>query len=131
MMLSQILARHGLASQTLSMAAIRGGERPQEQEGIAMVCFSYLEPVSLSQVRFSVRQARAAIPGVRVLVGFWRERDPASLARLRRATSADYLVTSLSDALSAALETGRAPRVVPALPEPAPGNPPVPVGAMA
>ncbi len=108
LMLSQILARHGLASQTLSMAAIRAGERPEEMGGIAMVCFSYLEPVSLSQVRFTVRQARAAIPGVRVLVGFWRERDPATLARLRRATSADDLVTSLSDALSAALDASRA-----------------------
>ena len=120
MMLSQILARHGLASQTLSMAAIRAGERPEEQGGIAMVCFSYLEPVSLSQVRFTVRQARAAIPGVKVLVGFWRERDPASLARLRRATSADYLVTSLSDALSAAIEASRAPQPAPALAKPAP-----------
>ncbi len=130
-MLSQILARHGLASQTLSMAAIRGGERPEEQEGIAMVCFSYLEPVSLSQVRFTVRQARAAIPGVRVLVGFWRERDPASLARLRRATSADYLVTSLSDALSAALEASRAPRPVPALPEPSAPRASLTAGAVA
>lgn len=123
LMLSQVLARHGLASQTLSMAAIRAGERPEEQEGIAMVCFSYLEPVSLSQVRFSVRQARAAIPGVKVLVGFWRERDPASLARLRRATSADYLVTSLSDALSAALEASRAPQPTPALAKPATQEP--------
>lgn len=123
LMLSQILARHGLASQTLSMAAIRAGERPEEQEGIAMICFSYLEPVSLSQVRFTVRQARAAIPGVKVLVGFWRERDPASLARLRRATSADYLVTSLSDALSAALEASRAPQPAPALVKPAPQEP--------
>lgn len=131
LMLSQILARHGLASQTLSMAAIRAGERPEEQEGIAMVCFSYLEPVSLSQVRFTVRQARAAIPGVRVLVGFWRERDPASLARLRRATSADYLVTSLSDALSSALEAARAPQSLPARPEPVEKKAPVAVGAMA
>ncbi|MCJ2027501.1 AI-2E family transporter [Methylobacterium sp. J-067] len=123
LMLSQVLARHGLASQTLSMAAIRAGERPEEQEGIALVCFSYLEPVSLSQVRFSVRQARAAIPGVKVLVGFWRERDPASLARLRRATSADYLVTSLSDALSAALAASRAPQPAPALAKPATQEP--------
>ncbi|MET0368821.1 MAG: AI-2E family transporter [Methylobacterium sp.] len=123
LMLSQILARHGLASQTLSMTAIRAGERPEEQEGIAMVCFSYLEPVSLSQVRFTVRQARAAIPGVKVLVGFWRERDPASLDRLRRATSADYLVTSLSDALSAALAASRAPQPAPTLAKPAPQEP--------
>lgn len=109
LMLSQILARHGLASQTLSMAAIRGGERPENPEQIALICFSYLEPVSLSQIRFTVRQARAAVPGVRILVGFWRERDPATLDRLRRATSADFLVTSLNEALAAAVTASREP----------------------
>jgi len=117
LMLSQILARHGLASQILSMAAIRAGERPENPEGLALICFSYLEPVSLSQIRFTVRQARAAVPGIRILVGFWRERDPATLERLRRATSADFLVTSLNEALSAVLGACResAPtRLVPA-----------------
>ncbi|MCJ2058613.1 AI-2E family transporter [Methylobacterium sp. J-048] len=109
LMLSQILARHGLASQTLSMAAIRAGERPDNPAGLALICFSYLEPVSLSQIRFTVRQARAAVPGVRILVGFWRERDPATLDRLRRATSADFLVTSLNEALSAVLTACRDP----------------------
>ncbi|MEE7503247.1 AI-2E family transporter [Methylobacterium sp. C33D] len=109
LMLSQILARHGLASQILSMAAIRAGERPENPDGLALICFSYLEPVSLSQIRFTVRQARAAVPGVRILVGFWRERDPATLERLRRATSADFLVTSLNEALSAVLGACREP----------------------
>jgi predicted PurR-regulated permease PerM len=120
MMLSQILARHGLASQILSMAAIRAGERPENPGGLALICFSYLEPVSLSQIRFTVRQARAAVPGVRILVGFWRERDPATLERLRRATSADFLVTSLNEALSAVLGACRAPEPVRAVSEPAP-----------
>jgi predicted PurR-regulated permease PerM len=131
LMLSQILGRHGLASQVLSMAAIRAGERPENPEGLALICFSYLEPVSLSQIRFTVRQARAAVPGVRILVGFWRERDPATLERLRRATSADFLVTSLNEALSAVLGTCREPtrRVAPASPVPLPG--PVPTAATA
>jgi predicted PurR-regulated permease PerM len=118
LMLSQILARHGLASQILSMAAIRAGERPENPESLALICFSYLEPVSLSQIRFTVRQARAAVPGVRILVGFWRERDPATLERLRRATSADFLVTSLNEALSAVLADCReqAPARLPARP---------------
>jgi hypothetical protein len=115
LMLSQILGRHGLASEVASMAALRAGERPENSD-FALICFSYLEPVSLSQIRFTVRQARAAVPGVRILVGFWRERDPATLDRLRRATSADILVTSLNDALAAVLEASR----IPAPPAPAP-----------
>ncbi len=124
LMLSQILGRHGLASQILSMAAIRAGERPDNPDGLALICFSYLEPVSLSQIRFTVRQARAAVPGVRILVGFWRERDPATLDRLRRATSADFLVTSLNEALSTVLGACREPArplAVPAVPIPLAG----------
>ncbi|WP_132249505.1 AI-2E family transporter [Methylobacterium segetis] len=112
LMLSQILKRHGLASEVISMRALREGERPSSTD-FALICFSYLEPVSLSQIRFTVRQARAAVPGVRILVGFWRERDPATLDRLRRATSADILVTSLNDALAATIEEARRAAVAP------------------
>ena len=102
-MLSQILGRHGLAAQMTSLADLRADKRPERTDEIAMICFSYLEPVSLSQIRLTVRQARKELPGVKVLVGFWRERDPSTLDRLRRTTSADVLVTSLNDALDAAL----------------------------
>ncbi|MCJ2033356.1 AI-2E family transporter [Methylobacterium sp. J-068] len=106
-MLGQILGRHGLSAEVVSMADLRRGERPADLSGIALVCFSYLEPVSLSQIRLNVRQARRMIPGVKVLVGFWRERDPASIDRLRRTLSADVLVTSLNGALDAALSFAR------------------------
>ncbi|TXM70575.1 AI-2E family transporter [Methylobacterium sp. WL120] len=114
LMLSQTLDRHGLRSEVMAMSAIRGGARPKDAASLAMICFSYLEPVSLSQIRFTVRQARAAVPGVRVLVGFWGERDPATLDRLRRATSADVLVTTLNDAIENAVAVSRAPGVEPA-----------------
>ncbi|MGU3539493.1 AI-2E family transporter [Methylobacterium sp. A54F] len=120
LMLSQILGRHGLPAQVMSMSAIRAGQRPDNIGGIALICFSYLEPVSLSQIRFTVRQARAAVPGVKVLVGFWRERDPATLDRLRRATSADILATSLNEALAAALDASRLPAAEPTADRPAP-----------
>ncbi|MCJ2047972.1 AI-2E family transporter [Methylobacterium sp. J-078] len=107
LMLGQILGRHGLSAQVMSMAQLRRGETPEDLSGIALVCFSYLEPVSLSQIRLNVRQARRAIPGVRVLVGFWRERDPATIDRLRRTLSADALVTTLNGALDAALTFAR------------------------
>ena len=120
LMLSQTLDRHGLRSEVMAMSAIRGGARPTDAAGLAMICFSYLEPVSLSQIRFTVRQARAAVPGVRVLVGFWGERDPATLDRLRRATSADVLVTTLNDAIENAVAAARAPAVEPVRTEAAP-----------
>lgn len=123
LMLAQTLGRHGLQAQVMALKALREGARPERIEEVALICFSYLEPVSLSQIRFTVRQARAAVPGVRILVGFWRERDPASLERLRRAVSADILVTSLNEALAAVLAASRAAET-PAAPEAARRAPP-------
>ncbi|MGY2052595.1 AI-2E family transporter [Methylobacterium sp. JK268] len=120
-MLSQILARHGLANRVTTLRELR--ERPAEApvpEGIGLVCYSYLHPVSLSQIRFVVRQTRRLLPGVAVLVGFWGERDPASLARLRRAVGADDLVTSLGDALDVALTRARAASRLPRAELPSP-----------
>lgn len=106
LMLAQTLSRHGLGARVAAGHTLRDG--PPEGERPAMICFSYLDPISLSQIRLTLRRARKAVPGVTILVGFWRERDPASLDRLRRATSADLLVTSLSEALDAALARARA-----------------------
>ncbi len=106
-MLAQILDRHGLPAQVIPLASLRAGQRPAGVEETVLVCLSYLDPVSLSQVRLTVRQARRALPGVTVLVGFWRERDPATLERLRRTVSADILVVTMGDALDAALHAAR------------------------
>ncbi|MFE1603143.1 AI-2E family transporter [Methylobacterium sp. ID0610] len=106
-MLSQVLDRHGLATRVTTLKDLRDARPDAEAREIVLVCFSYLQPISLSQIRFVVRQTRKLLPDVTVLVGFWGERDPATLARLRRSTSADLLVTSLSDALEAALDLAR------------------------
>ncbi|AWN45457.1 AI-2E family transporter [Methylobacterium terrae] len=114
-MLAQVLGRHGLQARTTSQDALNRGERP-DMEGVALVCLSYIEPISTSHIRLAARLARRANPGVRVMVAVWRERDPAGRDRLRRATSADILVTTITDALDAALrlsgagETREAPR---------------------
>ncbi|WP_128563864.1 AI-2E family transporter [Methylobacterium crusticola] len=107
-MLAQVLGRHGLAARTIGQEAVARGERP-ETGGVALVCFSYIEPISTSHIRLAARVARRCIPGVRVMVAVWRDRDPASRDRLRRATSADVLVTTISDALDAALTMSARP----------------------
>ncbi|MEE7457386.1 transporter [Methylorubrum populi] len=113
LMLAQTLSRHGLGARVAGSDVLREGL--PEGERPAMICFSYLDPISLSQIRLTIRRARKAVPGVTILVGFWRERDPASLGRLRRATAADLLVTSLSDALDAALGRAKAAKAAPVL----------------
>ena len=113
LMLAQTLSRHGLGARVVTGSDLHQGLSAEERP--AMICFSYLDPISLSQIRLTIRRARKAVPGVTILVGFWRERDPASLGRLRRAIAADLLVTSLSDALDAALERAKAETAAPAL----------------
>ena len=102
LMLAQTLSRHGLGARVVTGSDLHQGLSAEERP--AMICFSYLDPISLSQIRLTIRRARKAVPGVTILVGFWRERDPASL-----------LVTSLSDALDAALERAKAETAAPAL----------------
>lgn len=70
-------------------------------EGVAMVCISYLEisgrPAAL---HYLVRRLRERIPGVPILVGLWPSEDTVfKNDRVRAAMGADYLTTSLREAL--------------------------------
>ncbi|WP_298964788.1 AI-2E family transporter [uncultured Methylobacterium sp.] len=107
-MLAQVLGRHGLAARSVSQESLARGERP-DLAGVALVCFSNIEPLSTSHIRLAARLARREIPGVRVMVAVWRERDRAMLDRLRRTTSADVLVTSLGEAVEAAMALASRP----------------------
>lgn len=66
-----------------------------------MVCISYLEisgrPAAL---HYLVRRLRERIPGVPILVGLWPSEDTVfKNDRVRAAMGADYLTTSLREAL--------------------------------
>jgi hypothetical protein len=104
LMLAQLFDKHGLGTRVVSPEAFAAGEIPDaDLAGIAMVCFSFVEPLSAAHVRLAARQMRRRLPGVRVMVGIWGQRDPRHAQDLRRATSADVLATSLREALVGAL----------------------------
>ena len=104
-MLGQLFARHGLQSRVVGPEAVASDDPlPFGADGVALVCFSYLDALSTVHIRLAARRLRRKLPGrPKVMVGLWRQRDPTTLEGLRRATSADLLVTSLHDALAAAL----------------------------
>lgn len=104
-MLAQLFDRHELRCRVISFdAAASDAALPFAASGIALVCFSYLDALSTVHIRYAARRLRRKISGrPKVIVGLWRQRDPATVEGLRRATSADRLVTSLQDALAAAL----------------------------
>ncbi|WP_244493666.1 AI-2E family transporter [Aureimonas sp. AU4] len=113
-MLAQVLNRHGLGTRHVSLAEMRRNPPSREDaQGVALVCLSFIEPLSTVHLRQAVRQVHRVAPGARIMVGIWRQRDPAMLQDLKRRVHADALVTTLNSALAAALELSKGRSSVP------------------
>jgi hypothetical protein len=114
LMLAQIFDKHGLRTRVLGPEALASETLSDaDLAGVAMVCFSFVEPLSAAHVRLAARRMRHRLGGVRVMVGIWGRRDPVFAQDLRRATSADVLATSLREALTGALRLSAPEEVVP------------------
>ncbi len=113
-MLTQVLTKHGIASQVL-IAPDRSDPATAlpQLDGVRMVCLSYVEPLSTLHLRHAVRVARKRFGGSGVIVGIWRERDAAMGRTLGRAARANAVVPTIGAALSvvvaAATVGGRMP----------------------
>ena len=111
LMLGQLFDKHGLATEVMGPEVIASDDPlPANFSGAALVCCSYLDALSTVHIRYAARRLRRKAPEARIMVGLWRQRDPTTLEGLRRATSADVLVTSLHDALDGAIELSGKPR---------------------
>jgi predicted PurR-regulated permease PerM len=105
--LAQLLGKHGLGARIAAYEeASRDGITKLDVEGVAMVCISYLEisggPAAL---HYLVRRLRERIPGMPVLVGLWPSEDTVLKDdRVRAVIGADYLTTSLREALETCVE---------------------------
>ncbi|RIX99640.1 AI-2E family transporter [Aureimonas flava] len=120
-MLAQVLTRHGLRAEAVDLAALqRDPPDPAQAEGVALVCLSFVEPLSTVHLRQAVRRVHRIAPKARILIGIWRQRDPAMLRDLKRRVHADALVTTLNGALAAALDMSG---LKTAAPEPAAPSP--------
>ncbi len=73
-------------------------------------------------LRQAVRRVHRFAPHARILIGIWRQRDPAMLQELKRRVHADALVTTLNGALAAALDMSGQAMHVPAPETPAAPN---------
>ena len=89
-------------------------------EGVALVVLSFIEPLSTVHLRQAVREVHRVAPKARIMIGIWRQRDPAMLQELQRRIHADALVTTLNKALAAALEMSGQRGVQTPAPRPAP-----------
>jgi len=116
-MLSQVFNRQGLTSRHVGWKELQANPPTAEDaRGVALVCLSFIEPLSIVHLRQAVRQVHRVAPKARILIGIWRQRDPAMLSELRRRVHADALVTTLNSALAAALEMS-GPKAVPQMRE--------------
>ena len=103
-MLAQVLEKHGLATrQTAWEDLVAAPPTKRDAEGVALVCLSFLEPLSTIHLRLMVRQVHRVAPKAHVIVGIWRQRDPAMIAELSAKLRTDAVVTTFQSALAAAL----------------------------
>lgn len=122
-MLAQVLERHGLGARHIALSELRQNPpSPKDAEGVALVVLSFIEPLSTVHLRQAVRAVHRVAPKARIMIGIWRQRDPAMLQELQRRVHADALVTTLNKALAAALEMS-GQRMAPA-PDPRPAPSP-------
>lgn len=114
--LAQLLLKHGLPARILGTDAISTANLFRlDPKGVAIVCFSYLDPASLIPARTATKRIRRRIPKARTIVGLWRSQDkseqasPSSevLADLYASTFEDALRMCLGAALEAAAQTER------------------------
>ncbi len=101
-MLSQLLGKHGLASQIAAhTVASRSNIASLDITGIAMVCISYLEiSGNPNHLHYLMRRLRSHMPGVPILVGVWpAENSDVGDKRIRNVIGADHYTATLKDAV--------------------------------
>ena len=106
-MLGQVLTKHGLAARAwpLTEAATIS---PEEAHGVALVCLSFIEPLSTLHLRAFTRQVTRHAPQAKVILCIWQKTDESILKEWRRKLRVDYLVTTTADAFDAAVKLASA-----------------------
>ncbi len=110
LMLSRLLAKHGLGARPVPHEAVsRSGIPMLDPSGVAMLCVCYLEIAGgPAHLRFLLRRMRQRFPTQPILVGLWPCTDEILRDdRQRAAIGADYYVSSLHGAVQVCLEAAR------------------------
>ncbi len=106
-MVAQVLTKQGFATRVIHPDEVGPAGETQAgpaSDAVRMVILSYVEPLSTLHLRFAVRKARRGLGGQSVLLGLWRERDPAMGLSLRQVARADILATTIYATLTAVQE---------------------------
>jgi len=108
-MLRQVLSKHGLSARALPLAEA-GQATPEDAKAVALVCLSFIEPLSTLHLRAFSRQVKRRAPQAQVMLCIWQKTDSALLKEWNRKLRVDHLVTTTADALAAAASIATAKR---------------------
>jgi predicted PurR-regulated permease PerM len=109
-MFADLCKAHGLGCRIEGPAALSTANIFRlDTDGVAMVCFSYLDTSSPAHIRFSVRRLRTKLPRAVIMLGVWSGTlDEAAAEQLRDLAKADLAKGTLYAALEACIDAGRA-----------------------
>ncbi len=119
LMLAQLMRKHGIGARVIDHAGVSRAALPAiPRAGVAMVCVSYLEITGKqTHLRYLLRRLRGHFPDATFVIGLWPADDPLLADEdLRGMTGADLSVSSLREAVNAALDLSRGVQVEPKLP---------------
>jgi predicted PurR-regulated permease PerM len=109
-MFADLCKAHGLGCRIEGPAALSTANIFRlDTDGVAMVCFSYLDTSSPAHIRFAVRRLRTKLPRAVIMLGVWSGTlDEAAAEQLRDLAKADLAKGTLYAALEACIDAGRA-----------------------
>jgi predicted PurR-regulated permease PerM len=100
LIVANLVERSGIDAQALSWIDLTPANLPLvKTEGVRTICLVYLNENSIAHARYLVRRTRRHIRKASVHVVFLASAADQSSADAREATKADFVATSLSDAL--------------------------------
>ena len=100
-MLGQVLTKHGLTARVWPLTEA-AEINPEAARTVALVCLSFIEPLSTLHLRAFSRQVARRAPQARVMLCIWQKTDESILKEWRRKLRVGHLVTTTADALDAA-----------------------------
>jgi predicted PurR-regulated permease PerM len=105
-MLAQLATAHGLAARVEAAEALSTTNIFRlDTTGVAIVCLVYLDAGGPAHMRYAVRRLRRKLPSATIVLGCWvKAIDPAALESLREGAKADFVASSLGDAVKLCIE---------------------------
>ena len=102
MMLVHLLALSAVGSETLSAKTLANETlEAVTAKGVGVVCLSAVRPFSVMQARYLVKRLRTQFPNLKILVGLWDGKRPATGShRNLQSSPADWVVDTLAGAIA-------------------------------